>query len=489
MFIQACSNFFGLASSTHDDLFLQKETHVDIEKIPNNEEHKLSPSEIKHLLSLTSECTEEGEKLGMGIPHSIDRTYRVKTNEGNKTFEYIEKRLLTIPKSEAVFVQKIEDGKLVVVECKHVFRLNIQQSLEKLGIRERERKKERIGSIIRNTFDLMIKSIRTDTVTVSDTLVTRVRQGRKIQKYLEANKKKYGDHVEVVEEYLYARNGEIFVISQRLPLSTLVVKKGVPDKYWEKKEGIKRISSNKKNDTNFSQDIRYDAGAEERALSPIQAEFLAQTIRMGVTDVTYDNLLFTQRKKSVKPSIINTEIEDTAYTDALPGEPQEDVIKLAIVDTEVELDVYKNNHLFNKWIRDSALFELQISLFSYAILKGFCSDPEAIKQVEKVETSHVLWTMGKTVAKIALACLGISFIPAATAALPLGVAVLPVQYTLFTVTTYKITELFCSAIFALRIWRCSRTIQGLEENGEQEYKAMEKIVDWRHKERVRVGLA
>jgi hypothetical protein len=285
-----------------------------------------------------------------------------------------------------------------------------------------------------------------------------IRKAIKIKDYIE--KKCAADHFHVPCKYLYCnkQNKEIYIASEKIALSNEVGKPASaeiklylseePDffinigRQWR----ALRTGRPKSGDDIGKQRHALRSGNPERALTPIQAETLAElAIYVGYTDLSYNNLYFTP---DGKVAIINTE-------------PVNRILKKLVKKHEI---IY--------WLGDVGIIETRQALIGIAKLKQVCSKPEALQKVNKVEQKYVLWFLAKLVGKIALAILVIYFIPTAFALLPLrGWALTCLQAILKTIAVLKTISLTLCIIYIYKVWQWSH--QGV--SGMKKIDKMEKL--------------
>ena len=293
--------------------------------------------------------------------------------------------------------------------------------------------------LTRNVFragDYIFKSKNMDRVTTSDTHLYRIRKAEKIQKFIKANS--LHDCVTVPEKYLYGdpTNREIYTVSRVQQLSTEVAQP--TDSFGE----ILRIGG----ESLPGQVKAFREGAPQRELTPKQAQTLARlAFATGYTDLTYNNTYFTADNK------------------------------IAIIDTEPQKRSFVKSNMktiFFKVFGDRGSMHTQQAIAGAAKLKLICSNPLALKEVEKVEKKEALWGIAKLVAKIGLAILVISFIPYGVALLPIaGMLATSVEVALIALAAIKTVVLIlnCASIGAMWFLSCKEggvtTIHTMEQAG------------------------
>jgi hypothetical protein len=262
-------------------------------------------------------------------------------------------------------------------------------------------------------------------LTTPDTHLYRVRKSIKVQNYIKKN------HLEgslaVPEKYLYWEwhlGTTFFTVARSMDLSNEVAE-------------------------------LYDPNSKQllmtRAITPIQAKALAELSFKGLTDLSFNNLFFT---KAGQVAILDTEPVKRAATKHYYN----------ISDHWFKGTV---NYLFGNY----STWKLTNAITGTTKLKFVCRNPEALKEVERVERKHVLWHLSKLITKIALVSLAFYALPSAIALLSLtGVAVTLISVTAKTLLALKLISLLMSVVRTLFVWKASRpdnlsTIVQLEMQG------------------------
>lgn len=260
--------------------------------------------------------------------------------------------------------------------------------------------------------------------TTPDTHIYRIRKAEKILACLK--KHHLSDLFRVPKKFLYQDGTTFYVVCEKLDLSNEVAK----PKSAEIEKALIDAA-----ETLGGQGSALRNQQPHRALTPDQARGLAELSFIGYTDLNYNNLFYTKK-----------------------GE-------VAILDTEpVKRALKKKAAIFLKILgtKDAALVEQ--SLAGTAKLKLYCSDPEAVKQVEKVERKHVLWGMAKQITKIALACLLIWYTPTILSLLSFkGLLFTSLKIAIITASSIRLTFHLLRILSIYIIWHLSH--QGLEGVG------------------------
>jgi len=255
-------------------------------------------------------------------------------------------------------------------------------------------------------------------LTTEDTHLYRIRKAEKIRSYIRENGLEAS--LAVPKKYLYwnEKQGEFYVVSEKLDLSPEVAKprtKELEDEFkaacglgWQ----AKALSE----------------GKPMRAFTPVQAKALAELSFLGYTDLSYNNLYFT---KEGKVAIIDTE-------------PQKRGLKKAFAE-----------NLVIRYLRDKSSLLTEQSVAGIAKLKLSVSDPLALKEIEQVEKSHVLWNLAQLVGKIAILSLAIYFVPAATALVPIAEVSTVLKIFLISIGILKVTFLALNTGSVYTIWKQS----------------------------------
>ncbi len=141
----------------------------------------------------------------------------------------------------------------------------------------------------------ILKLGRTDGLhTTPDTHLYRVRKAEKIRTYIQQNNLEA--HIAVPTKYLYwnTAQNQFYVVAEKMDLSSEV---GMPTSG--------EVEANFKAGASFGGQLQALANnAPKRSLTPPQAKALAELSVLGYTDLSYNNLYFTQ---DGKVAIIDTE--------------------------------------------------------------------------------------------------------------------------------------------------------------------------------------
>jgi hypothetical protein len=275
-------------------------------------------------------------------------------------------------------------------------------------------------------------------LTTPDTHLYRVRKSIKVQNYIKKN------HLEgslaVPEKYLYwdSKLGKFFTVARSMDLSNEVAELFDSNQHFDSSAGGQVKALMMKSPT--------------RAITPIQAKALAELSFKGLTDYSYNNLFFT---KAGQVAILDTEPVKRAAT---------------------KFSYNISNHWFkgsmNYLFGNYSTWKLTNAIAGTAKLKFVCPNPEALKEVERVEKKHVLWHISKLITKIALVSLAFYALPSAIALLSLtGVAVTLISVTAKTLLAFKLISLLINGVVsALFVWKASlpnnlNTIVQLELQG------------------------
>jgi hypothetical protein len=263
----------------------------------------------------------------------------------------------------------------------------------------------------------ILKLPRTGINTTPDTHIYRIRKAEKIRNFIKVNHLE--EHLKVPKKFLYeSKNGEYFVAAKKVDLSNEVA-------------SVSDISF-KNNISSFTlggQCKAFNEGASQRDLTPTQAKALAELAFLGYTDQSYNNVFFT---KTGKVAILDTE-------------PVKRVMKKTVV----------SSNFFMLLIDKQTLLATQ-AITGTAKLKAYCTNPEALRQVEIVERKHVLWNVAKLILKIAVCCLVIYYIPVliASSTLPVIVAT-ALKVSLIAVLSIKTCTLTTNLANLLLTWKHS----------------------------------
>lgn len=222
-----------------------------------------------------------------------------------------------------------------------------------------------------------LKLNRTDVVMRPDTVLYRIRKAAKIEKFIVDN------HLEnqfvVPKKHLYWNEQEkrFYVVSEKLQLSNEVAE----PMNAEIEQAFKEHGPLAHGQMESLAD-----GAPKRSITPEQAASLARMcLEVGYTDLSYNNLYFNQNGK------------------------------IAIIDTEPVKRTLKKT-TFGHWmfrcgLGDKTWFSAEQAFSGLSKLKFYCSNPLAMKAVERIEKNHGLWNVAKLTSKIAIVCLMIYVAP------------------------------------------------------------------------------
>ncbi len=252
----------------------------------------------------------------------------------------------------------------------------------------------------------------------SDTNIYRVRKANKIRNFIRANHLE--QHVMVPQKFIYwdKTSQKFFVVAEKVDLSDEVAS--------PQSDQVKEII--KQDAFLGGQALALVEGKSERDITPEQAKALAELSFLGLTDLSYNNMYFTNDGRI---AIIDTE-------------PLKRTIKKAMSDSWIP------------WFTDRDTWVMAQAIAGTAKLKMACADPEAIKAVEKVEKDHFLWNMAKLIGKIALAVLVFCLVPPLLAQLAIaGAIVTALQIAILGYATLKALGLLLSTLHISSLWSYS----------------------------------
>lgn len=262
-----------------------------------------------------------------------------------------------------------------------------------------------------------------------DTNIYRVRKAEKIRNFIQENHLE--EHVMVPRKYIYwdERSGKFYVIAEKADLSDEVATPQANARDLLKLEG----------EIHGGQMEALTNNARERTLTPEQAEALAKLSFKGYTDLTYNNMFFT--------------------TDG----------RVAILDTEpikrTIKKMFSESYYLTFLFQDTASLITQQAIAGTAKLKLSCSDPLALRAVEKVEKEHFLWNLAQLVGKIAVCVLVIS---AAALLLPHlaipALAITALKVCFISLASIKLITLTFNIMNASFLWYFSHV--GMDQNGQ-----------------------
>ncbi len=255
-------------------------------------------------------------------------------------------------------------------------------------------------------------------LTTADTHLYRVLKAEKIRSYL--NKNDLNKYVAVPKKFIYFHEKEkkFYVVAEKMNLSREVAKPASTE-----------IAYNFKQDNlSGGQAKALHDGAEQRSLTSIQAKTLAELSILGYTALSYNNLYFTQEGK------------------------------VAIIDTEPKKRRLKkafNSSYFWFLFGDKGALLSQQSIAGIAKLKLYTDNPFALKAIQKVERTHVLWRMATLIAKIFAVTLVIYFTPTIMALIPIATLAVTLKVSLIAVAVLKNLFLILNILSVYQIWNYS----------------------------------
>lgn len=271
----------------------------------------------------------------------------------------------------------------------------------------------------------ILKLGRTDGFnTTPDTHLYRVRKAEKIRTYIHQNNLEA--HIVVPRKYLYwnTPQNQFYVVAEKMNLSPEVAEPAAVDL----EAAFKSAASLMKGQAQALAD-----NAPKRSLTPTQAKALAELSVLGYTDLTYNNLYFTNDGK------------------------------VAIIDTEPQKRSLK------KMLKSSFVFFLfgdkgsvlsQQSIAGIAKLKLYTDNPAALQAVQKVEKNHALWRIALLITKISVVTLAIYFTPTITALIPIAAVAMTLKVSFIAVAVLKNLVLTLNVLSVYRLWNLS--YQGLQ---------------------------
>ncbi|MEI8301439.1 MAG: hypothetical protein WCG10_07540 [Chlamydiota bacterium] len=223
-----------------------------------------------------------------------------------------------------------------------------------------------------------LKLNRTDQPNIRpDTVLYRIRKAAKIEKFIIENHLENQFILPKKNLYWHPQEQRFYVVSEKLQLSNEVA------------EPL---------NAQIEQEFKYNAdqahgqaealanGAPKRSITADQAKNLARMcLELGYTDLSYNNLYFNQEGK------------------------------VAIIDTEPVQRTFKKT-IFSFWVFRCGLADrvwvcAEHALGGISRLKFYCSNPLAMKAVEKIERNHILWNLAKLASKLGVTCLMIYVAP------------------------------------------------------------------------------
>jgi hypothetical protein len=265
--------------------------------------------------------------------------------------------------------------------------------------------------------DWFLKLPRRKFPTTPDTHLYRVRKAEKIRRYIE--NRDLSEHFVVPKKYLYWHFNQFYVVAEKLELSDEeATMKGTNHNFSDPKRGEPCSASS----------------TATRALSVAQATGLAElAIYTGLTDLSYNNCHFTPDGK------------------------------IAIVDTEPLGRVVK------EWAKRTFFEDLQAIkalqvVGGMAKLKTYCSNPEALIAVQKIERRYALSNLARLVCKIAMASLALVIFPYIIGYAPFGlVATSSLKFLAVSIAALKTIYLINSTVELYdRWWLSTQKKAGLQ---------------------------
>ncbi len=248
-----------------------------------------------------------------------------------------------------------------------------------------------------------------------------MRKAQKIRKFITKNNLE--NHIDVPDQYIYwhSKSEQFYVVAKNMNLSGNVAK---PSKNFEKELSLSREEGGREG----KQTDAFRSNAPQVSLNVDQARGLAKLACLGYTDLSYDNLFFSQDGK------------------------------VAIVDT-APVKRRMKKALKNSWIffLFGSLHSLttQQSIFGIAKLKLYVDNKDALKAVQKVETTHALWGIARLVATVAVLALAIYSVPIMTSNLPLALLAKTINVTFITWAFMKMMSSLLNVASISLIWSYS----------------------------------
>ena len=265
----------------------------------------------------------------------------------------------------------------------------------------------------------VLKLGRTDGLdTTPDTHLYRVRKAEKIRSYIHKNN--LDAHIAVPRKYLYwnTTQEQFYVVAEKMNLSPEVPTPASLDMEAVFKEGA-----------SYGGQMQALAdNAPRRSLTSAQAKALAELSVLGYTDLSYNNLYFTQ---DGKVAIIDTE-------------PLKRSLKKMV----------KSGFIFFLFGDKGSLLSQQ-SIAGIAKLKLYIDNPTALQAVQRVEKNHALWRIAQLITKISVVTLAIYFTPTITALIPIAVVAMTLKVSFIAVAVLKNISLTFDALEVYRIWTFS----------------------------------
>lgn len=266
-------------------------------------------------------------------------------------------------------------------------------------------------------------------VTTEDSFLYRIRKADKVRRHI--NQNGLQNDLVVPQKFLYWNEGQrrFYVVCQKLPLSSDVVQptKEAYNAYLVDKQSVMKVGGQLKS--------LMDGTSTQRPLTPAQAKGLAELAVLGYTDQSYNNVFFTPDGK------------------------------VAIIDTEPVkrfLNKKFSQSTVLSWLGDKGATKAQSILAGITKLKTYCTNPLALKEVEKVEKKHALWSIAKLVGKLAIVALIFAAIVSAINIFSIaGIALFGLSIPLAALTL-KALMLRLNILSVMKLWSLSHQgMQGL----------------------------
>ncbi len=222
------------------------------------------------------------------------------------------------------------------------------------------------GDYVQHSEHWVFKKKRTDGVPATDDAhAYRVRKAERLRNYIQENN--LGDFFVVPQKWLYEREGEVYVVSQKLGLSEEVVALS------PQKEAVFRGPDNAVHIVPGTQLYRLNQDVvPRRALTAQQVKGLAEMVFLGLTDLSYNNLFFTVDGKF---AILDTDPESRA----------------------VKKDAWKG--LVFRLLGSKEDVRFAFKMTGMRILKIICSGQQTFHQIQEVEKRPMMIQAAKLVVK------------------------------------------------------------------------------------------
>ena len=277
------------------------------------------------------------------------------------------------------------------------------------------------------TKDWVLKLGRQDgLLTTPDTHLYRVRKAEKIRTYVQQNHLE--NAIAVPKKYLYwcEQENRFYVVAEKMALS----KEVAAPKSQEMEAAFKGFYATEAGQLAAGQIKALAENAPKRSLTPDQAKALAELSILGYTDLTYNNLYFTQDGK------------------------------IAIIDTEPQKRALKKKKLSNFidsfFMVDKGFLLSMQSIAGIAKLKLYIDDQTALSNVEKVEKNHVLWRIAILITKISIVALASRLVVSIIVArVPVPAVVRVLEVSLPIIASIKVGRLVNPAIDIYNLWDLS----------------------------------